>query len=216
MAKITWTEEKIKNGFEKFFEKYGRYPNVLEIDNFLELPSSKQLQRRFGGVRQLREKLGLSDIDFTTGEHRSRIAKFIGGRGLDKEREIQKILVERFGEMFVHEQKPFNNYVGRLDFVIYTKPTRPLAIKNFKFAIDVFYPSDLYSLAGCINTKQRLYKNLDFGLILLQMNKEISQKQIDDFIAKKKNVLNNNIKVFNYPKFLEFISNLEAIEIFKD
>ncbi len=128
-----WTIEKIKMGFEKFFKEYDRYPTVLEIDSYKHLPSSRQLQRRWqGGVCQLRKELGLKITNFANGEQRSKIATFINKRGTDKERQIQKILIEYFGEICVHEQKPFNNYSGRFDFLVYAQ--------DKKFAIDVFYP----------------------------------------------------------------------------
>lgn len=205
-GEIIWTTEKIKNGFEKFFKEFGKYPTVLEIDKYLSLPSSRQLQRRWpGGVRYLREELGLDITDFTKGETRSITATSIGERGKDKEREIQKILIEHFGEICVHEQKPYSDYSGRFDFVVYTK--------NKKFAVDTFFPVHRNSLTGCINSKQKLYKNIDFEIILLQMNENISQEYMDKLLNSKKNPLPKNIKVLNLKNFLDYIKTIESLKI---
>lgn len=200
-----WTEEKIVAGFTEFFKKHGRYPTVIDIDQYPFLPSSKQLQRRFGGVRQLREKLGLEITDFTKGNTRSAVSAHIGKRGLNFERTIRETLIKQFGEIFVHEQKPFNNYSGRLDFFVFGKGN--------SFGIDVFYAADRHNLVGCINIKERVYKNIDFSLILLQVNEEISQQQIDDFVSKKKNKLDPHIRILSYATFKKFIQTIEPLRI---
>ena len=200
-----WTEEKITKGFTEFFRKHGRYPTVIDIDQYTLLPSLKQLQRRFGGVRQLREKLGIEITDFTEGNTRSAVSAHIGKRGLNFERAIRETLIRQFGEIFVHEQKPFSNYSGRLDFFVYGKGNN--------FGIDVFYAADRHSLVGCINIKERVYKNIDFSLILLQMNQEISQQQIGDFVLKKKNKLDPHIRILSYAAFRKFIQNIEPLRI---
>lgn len=202
---IIWTEDKIKEGFNKFFQKHGRYPKVQEIDVFDSLPSSKQLQRRFGGVRVLREKLGLPILDYTKGEERSNMASIIGKRGVEAEKATRLILIEHFGEMFVHEQKPFNDYLGRFDFFVYGK--------NKKFGVDVFFSSDYNSLVRCINQKERTYKNVDYDLILLQANPEISQDTINNFIIKKKRALKSNVVVLSYQGFREYIKKIEPIRL---
>lgn len=43
MKKIIWTEEKIKIGFERFFQEYGRLPRSHEIDRSPFLPSNIHL-----------------------------------------------------------------------------------------------------------------------------------------------------------------------------
>ncbi|MES2971937.1 MAG: hypothetical protein V4702_06475 [Patescibacteria group bacterium] len=45
-----WTIEEIKAGFEAFVKDYGRYPTALEIDAYEFLPSSRSLQRSYGGL----------------------------------------------------------------------------------------------------------------------------------------------------------------------
>ena len=50
-----WTKENILNGLRKFFDDTGRYPTATEIDQNEYLPSSRQIQRAFGGLRNLRK-----------------------------------------------------------------------------------------------------------------------------------------------------------------
>lgn len=50
MRKIIWTEEKIKIGFDRFFQENGRLPRSHEIDNLSYLPSSRLIQIKFNGL----------------------------------------------------------------------------------------------------------------------------------------------------------------------
>lgn len=202
---MTWTKNKIKEGFDKFYQEHGRYPTALEIDAYAGLPSSRQIQRRFGGLPKLRQELDLGTLDFTKGSVRSQTAQYIGKRGLDFEKAVRKILVDKFGEVFVHEQKPFNDYAGRLDFFVYAK--------NNKFGIDVFFASDEHNLVGCINSKQRLYKRFSDKLILLQLNPGIDQKVIDQYLSNKKNALPSNIAVLSLDKFLVFLKTIRPLHV---
>ncbi len=201
---MTWSEQKIKEGFEQFFKEHGRYPTAREIDKYSLLPSSRSIQRLRGGLEEIRRKLGLPIINFTKGVARSAKAKAVGIRGLAHEKQIRQILLDKFGEIFVHEQKPFNDYEGRLDFYVYTK--------SENFGIDVFYPSDRDNLMGCINNKQRLYQNLTYKLILLQVNPQLTQKDIDQYLFTKKKQLPSNILIFSLNTFLNFINHLEPLK----
>ena len=123
MAKeIIWTEDKIEEGFKKFAVEYGHPPTSLEIDKYPHLPSSRQLQRRFGGLPNIRGKLGLNITDYTKGEIRSQVAQAMAERGLTLEKHIKQLLFRYFGPMFVHEQKPVSDFGRtRLDFFVYAK-----------------------------------------------------------------------------------------------
>lgn len=131
--KKIWSLEKIRVGFEEFFKEFGRYPTALEIDKFRLLPSARQIQRRFNGLKSLRKSFKLPISDYGSGEARRKIARVVNARGREKEYAFRTILVSHFGEMFVHGQKPFNNYKSRVDFFVYAK--------NYRFGVDVFFPS---------------------------------------------------------------------------
>src|SRR3989344_7862545 len=98
-----WTLEKIKYGLDEFHKTNNRYPSALEVDEYPLLPSSRQIQRKYGGLTGLRKSLGFldEDLDYTKGKIRSDIAKIIGERGKNFEKEIYTLLVNKFGEIFV-------------------------------------------------------------------------------------------------------------------
>ena len=175
----------------------------VEIDTFPYLPSSRQLQRKFNGVPAIRQRLELPILDFTRGDARSKKASLIGKRGLDSEKKVRDLLIRHFGEIFVHEQKPFNDYSGRLDFFIYGKD------KNF--GVDVFFASDRHNLIGCVNNKQRLYQNINFHLIFLQTNPLLTQVEIDLILLHKIKRLLPNVEVMCLSRFQDFIKSIEPL-----
>ena len=88
-----WSLEQLKVGFLKFRELYGHYPTAHEIDVFEFLPSSRSIQRRFGGLVELRKTLELkSSSDFRTGTHSSKRAKKINERAYKTEKKYMSIL----------------------------------------------------------------------------------------------------------------------------
>ena len=72
MSNHRWDLDKVKIGLDKFYREFGRYPTATEFENYPHLPSARQMQRRFGGIVQLRETLGLEGpFDLTKGEYSS-------------------------------------------------------------------------------------------------------------------------------------------------
>ena len=203
---IKWTLDNIRQGLDQYQRTHdGRYPSALEIDKFDLLPSSRQIQRKFGGLIKLREVLGLLNLDYTKGEIRSDLARKTWKRGIDSEKFIYELLLAKFGEIFVHAQKPFPNYKGRFDYFVYTE--------RYKFGVDVFFADESHSFAGCVNTKQRVYRNISSDIILLSMNELFCQSLIDEFVKNKTNQLAGNIKVLTLESFKTFISKLEPIKL---
>ena len=100
-----WSIQKIKEGFEKFERDNGRLPTAPEIDKLDYLPSSRQIQRKFGGLEKLRQVLGYKDTNFGRGAFRSEIANRVNRRGRDVEIQLEKILSNKFNEVFVHTEK---------------------------------------------------------------------------------------------------------------
>ncbi len=206
MSPTRWTIEKIRKGFEEFFKSNGRYPSVLEIDQYNLLPSSRQIQRKYGGVRELRKNLGLplDLVDLTRGSIRSATAKHTWRRGTNFEKLVYDILVAYFGEMFVHAQKPFNDHKSRVDFFVFCK--------NYRFGIDVFYAIDSHSFVGCINAKLKVYIKANFPIILLSANLSLDDdKRIKRFLANKH--LPTDIYVLNLPEFKNFIRKFQPLRI---
>src|SRR3989344_5505474 len=205
MPPTKWDLNKIKYGFEEFYKLNKRYPSALEIDKYPLLPSSRQVQRKFGGLKELRKLLNLpdEDIDYTKGPARSSVAKAIGERGKDFEKEIYNLLVDRFGEIFVHQQKPFDNYKSRVDLFVYAQ--------NHKFGVDVFYPKDLHSFVCCVNIKDKTYINPDFDMIFLSINPNINQFSINKFIARRRNITSH--KVMDFGEFKKYINTITPLRL---
>lgn len=131
MPEIRWTLEIIKHGIEQFVAEYNRPPTAQDFDNTSYLPSARQVQRSFGGMGKLRTALGYSDIDYTRGELRSKIATDAGKRGVEAEEALELVLIDHFGEPFVHTQKRYiRGGKSRYDFYVYAH--------NYSFGIDIF------------------------------------------------------------------------------
>ncbi len=114
---IKWTESIIRAGVERFIIEEGRPPTAVDFDGTPYLPSSRQVQRAFGGLAALRQQLGYVDLDFTKGQLRGEIAVRAGKRGMAAENVLEPILVAKFGEAYVHTQK--HRLLARFPFISY-------------------------------------------------------------------------------------------------
>lgn len=207
-----WLFEEIKEGFKNFYKINKRYPTSYEIDKFEFLPSSKSIQRRFGGLVELRKSLNLEDInDFRIGEYSSQRAKKINERAHKVEKLVYDYLINVFGKEFVHREFFFtDDKRTRTDFFIYDK--------NQNFAVDFFYPNNRRNFIGCLNSKMRIYNKgimLQYPVIFLQMNDNLSKDEIQDSLKRKKNKLYKYQNVMNFEEFKEFCSKRKALRIKK-
>ena len=212
MKKNKWNLENIKIGLKKFYSEHKRYPTSTETDSVGYLPSSRQIQRRFGGLPALRKSLKLSGPeDFTKGEYSSLRAKTINTRSYKTEKVIYDYLVGKFGIEFVHREHFFtDDRRTRTDFFIHAK--------DGNFSIDVFFPKDKHSLIGCINSKMRTYDNnsmIQYPVIFLMMNPNITIEDIDKYVGNKKNKLNSNQHVMTLPQMKKFCENKKPLKISK-
>ncbi len=202
MSKNTWTLEKLKKGVESFYKEYGHYPTALEIDAYPLLPSSRQIQRIFGGLVTMRQSLGLGgQNDFTKGQYSSERAHTIGKRAHKIEKELYDYLVGVFGNMRVHREFFFSDDKrNRVDFYIYDKNDK-------NFSIDIFYPANLRTLAGCLNSKMRTHRGvvLEYPVIFLVANPDLKEEDINKIVNNKKNKLHPNQKVMTMIQFKQYI-----------
>lgn len=202
-----WNIEDVHDGLKKFYEEFGRYPTASEVDKFPYLPSSRSIQRSFGGLLKVREKLGLGgQSDFRSGKHRSELANKINKRSNILEKKVYEFLVEKFGKEFVHREYFFtDDKRTRADFFIYDN--------REGFCVDVFYPNDKHNLIGCLNVKLGKYLNAymkDYPVIFLQMNEKIEQNELDNIILNKKRKLLNNQSLMGWGTFVEFCRKRKA------
>lgn len=205
-----WELEELRAGLENFYEKNGRYPTAPEVDSHPYLPSARSIERKFGGLVELRKVLSLdTQADFREGAHSSERAYKINARAHKNEQEVSKFLEERFGKHFVHREYFFlDDKRTRADFFVYDKASG--------FCVDVFYPSDRRNLIGCLNSKLAKYQGLQmnqYPVIFLQMNKEIDQSMLDTIVKNKTKKLLAEHQLFSWDTFIKFCSKRQPLKI---
>lgn len=203
-SEIKWTLDKIREGFERFKVENGRLPISPEIDKLDYLPSARQLERRFGGVRKLRAMLGYKETDFGRGEYRRAISVRTGKRGRDAELELEKKLREKFGEVFVHTERIFDDSKNRVDFYVYTP--------SGNFGIDIFYTNTIRDLQKNINLKIDKYHNFKEPLYFVVGNDGFDQKTLDDYVNSKKKALSNVTEIVNLDTLYKIIEPMSIYE----
>lgn len=217
LDKEVWSKDNILAGLKKFFDEHNRYPTALEIDKYPYLPSSRQIQRAFGGLEKLREVLGLEIVNYTKGAVRSETAVLLNKRASLVEREFEKVLVDYFGEHFVHVEKLLFNHFNndfehknksRADFYIYCK--------DYKFCIDVFHAKDIDMWIRILNIKLQKYRLInDLDIFLLSLNRGLSldDNLIQKYLLSKKIPIPENIKISYPDKFSEFMKTLKPLSV---
>lgn len=212
-----WTLEKVKEGFEKFYELHKRYPAAYDVDDFDFLPSSRQIQRKFGGLVNLRKLLGLKIENYTQGDERStKIADF-NSRGRKYENILYGLLKQKFDEKFIHVEKPIpkengNDLCGtynskdRYDFYIYAKPNN--------FAIDVFCTVDERGVINIMNMKENKYlkSNIRDILYFIYFGDNVNQDRIKKWQEKRKNKLPSNWKIMNLEDFKKELADYTSFK----
>lgn len=193
-----WTVQKIKEGFERFEREYGRLPTAPEIDRLKYFPSSRQIQRKFGGLEKLREALGYKDTNFGRGDYRSKITLRVNKKGREIELKLEKILRNRFNEVFVHTERVFDNSKNRVDFYIYSP--------DGNFGIDVFYTDTIHDLQNNINLKIDKYLKFPNQLYIVVANPNFAQEDLDKYSKEKRKPLPANIAVFTMKTLLGLVS----------
>lgn len=200
--KTKWTKENIKEGFEKFYLEYGRLPIAPEIDKLDYLPSSRQIQRKFGGLEKLREVLGYKDTNFGRGLYRSNLAHRANRKGRETELELEKILRKKFNEVFVHTERIFDNSKNRVDFYIYSP--------SGNFGIDIFYTNTMQDLQKNINVKIDKYQKFPNDLYLVVANPIFVQEELDSYSGRKSKTLPPNTSIITLETLLKLIRKKKA------
>lgn len=202
MKSITWTKEKIHKAFERYIREHGRLPTALEVDTTDYLPSSRHIQREFGGLKMFRASLGYPDSNFAAGTYRSKIAHRVNHRGRTSELELEDQLRDRFGEVFVHTEKVFSDRKTRVDFYVYTP--------EGNFGIDIFYPDNMRTLQSNLNIKMKKYDDFSDTLFYVIANNEIDQTILDKFLTTKKIPLPKNHKLVNIATLSSTVLNMRT------
>lgn len=203
-TKKKWTTERLKDGIKKYHKIYGHYPTSFEIDKFEFLPSSRLIQRNFGGLVKLRESMkGNDSVDFRKGEHRSSRIKNINKRASDIEKEVHRYLVNTLRAESVHRKYYFTDDRRTCtDFFV--------NYRNINFSVDIFFADNKHNFIVCLNNKIKKYDNIDmvqYPVIFLNMNDKITYEDILIILKNKKNKLKKNQTVMDFARFKTFCSS---------
>ena len=202
-----WKLEDLKEGIDRFYQENDRFPTVSDLDNVVYLPSARFIQMKFGGMVKARKDLGYTDIHLGTGKYRSKIANQVNKTGLKFEHEIEKFLINKFGEPFVHVQKRIGNARDRIDFFVYS------ASENF--GVDVTNITGHFrNLQTNINVKIAKYKGLDVDLYVV-IGGDYNQDKIDRWVLVKVHPLPLNWKVLTVTSFIKKVSKFIPYSISK-
>lgn len=207
-----WTREELSAGLKHFFDTNSRYPTATEVDTYPYLPSVRSIERRFGGLVQLRKQLGLKgQSDFRSGQHSRERARKINSRSHKIEQTVYDFLQDMFGKEFVHREYFFtDDRRTRADFFVYDSKKG--------FCVDVFYPSNRRNLIGCLNSKLKTYhtKHMrQYPVIFLQMNEDISQDTLDKMIRNKKNALATGQYLMAWGTLQEFCRSKGSLQVLR-
>lgn len=176
MRKRAWTDKKLKAGFDAFIAEHGRLPRSYEVDESPLLPTARAIQKRYGGLKALREHLGYTDTNFGAGTHRSKIAHTVWPRGRQVEADLKTMLIELFGSDAVHTEKIFHEK-QRVDFYVST----PLGT----LGVDIFFPASVRTMQNNINIKMKKYQYFSEPLYLVVANPDIRQRELNRYTNRR-------------------------------
>lgn len=209
---VNWTLDKIRDGFDNFYKNYGHYPTAHEVDDYVLLPSSRQIQRSFGGLVNLRKSLNLLTENYTKGEIRSKTASNINTRAKKYENIIHRLLTNKFDEKFIHIEKPLQqddeySSKDRLDFYVYAKPAN--------FSVDVFGVKDERGVINVFNIKERKYrkshiKKEELFYFVYIGDGDMNEDKLSRWKTGKYRTLPSNWKILNLNQFVSEIDRYSS------
>lgn len=190
-----WTLQNVKNGFARFYKENTHFPSAPEIDNYAYLPSSRQIQRKFGGLIKFRTEFGLTgdEVDKSRGGARRNSASATNIASLSSERTVLNFLNSVYGEICVHEQKKYGEGKNTVDFFVYGKLCN--------FGVEVFNTYTLRNISINLNIKLPKYYDFPYRLCFVVTGGDFKQDHIDRLISKKHIPLLTNMSCMIYDKF---------------
>lgn len=185
-----WSIEEIQTGFEKFVQEHGHYPTALDIDRYEFLPSSRSIQRSYGGLVSIRRKLFPEEIsNYTTGQYRGNVASVTYKRAQDYEEAFYEKLCRYIKPIAVHEHKIIRPGRVACDFFIYIDDKSGICL-------DLFYAKDIFSLRGVIAYKVSRYSTLSCPVVFVLIgNKTLTQENINEVIGSRNTGVPKHIKI---------------------
>lgn len=209
MAKAVWTTDIIKQGIDKFFDQHGNFPTAWDFDKTPYLPSARQVQRAFGGLEALRISLGYSETNYTKGQLRRQRSIDGNTNGLAAEDRLEILLINRFGEPFVHTQKRYYKKLkNRYDFFIYAY--------DMHFGIDVFTTQRREYIGPNIRHKLLKYKDIppDVPVYFIVASETLTPEDVEKGTQSALGLkLLPNISVMHIDDFIKLIDSIEPLAI---
>jgi hypothetical protein len=192
----------------EIFSALPSLPNSKEFQKLYkehrEIPHIRVVQRK-GGIIKFYSLLGLAYTDQRTGELRAQVTLLGNHRAYANQNQLYKELVKKFKEQNVHQQSPYPTdtpTLKRADFRVYTR--------SRNFSVDVFYPSDMDSLRGCVGIKLKSLATIelkkDHIVYFVVMNEEgINRWSINEYLKKRHSPLPPYVKLLLYSEFIRDI-----------
>ena len=209
MPEIRWTIDVIKAGIDQFVLENGYFPTAWDFDRSTYLPSARQIQRAFGGLEQLRARLGIAEVNYTKGELRRARSLEGSERGTRAEDELEIVLIHKFGEPFVHTQKRYyKDHRNRYDFFIY--------YQNGYLGVDVFTTARAEYIGPNIRHKLPKYRNVPsdtpiwFVVVAPSLDNTAIAKGAETALELTSLP---NIHVGSLSQFLSYIETLSPLEL---
>lgn len=176
---VPWTTEELLAGFQYFYQQYGKYPSAHEVDAFEYLPSSRSIQRSYGGLQELRKRLLPDEINnYTKGEYRSKVARATFANGRTLEALFFEYLTSVFSEISVHEHKLIRPGNVNSDYYIYLNDQEGVVI-------DIFYAESITNLVNVVNIKLKRYSLVTQETYLVVVGNDLLRQE--DIELKTKN-----------------------------
>lgn len=209
MPKVRWTLETIKHGVERYRQEHGHLPTAWDFDRCEYLPSARQIQRPYGGLEKLRDQLGLTELNYTKGSLRQKISFEGISRGIEAEDLLEPILMDYFGEPFVHTQKKYYKKLkNRYDFFVYHHGGR--------FGVDVFSTERTEYIGPNIRHKLAKYANIpsDVPVYFVVSSSSLLPKDVEAGKQTARKLLElSHIDVVHMEEFLILIKSFTPLAI---
>jgi hypothetical protein len=199
------TAESFRPLFDAFYNIHGHYPTTHEIEHDPSFPSPQFFLREYGGVKKLRELLGLPLSDLRSSSDRRLLTSLHHDRF-----EGQKDEVCSFLSTFFDSKK-----VSGCTLIVDKTPAVFKVNSNYgTFFVDLFHPCDSHSFKGSLILKVKKYPEQtseSLPVLFVQMNTELSQSSVDSWVANKKVPIPSNFKVLCFEEFKSYCKKNYAV-----
>ena len=206
-----YTKDQIEARVRLLKKELGREPSAQDIAKCADLPAIRTIDRLYGGLQPLREKLGFEVIDHTKGSTRKRMAKKINDRADSYEADIINDLFIKHHDINGLKTQIIRHYAYQQwlpDKKHYTNIMSDVGIvdnvKNHVTLIDFFYPESMSTFGGCVRSKRDKLRKHPVSLydcthevIFVCVSPDVSQEIIDKDNSDKGEIKVISLATFN-------------------